>query len=105
MGESKIPEDVKWQMMGIAKKYSSDSNGGITINNPDKYKYFRDGQDSGYTLSQSKIEELEKEVGRLKGLTKRIIPFAEQLCTKCLPDDYDLTVYDEINKFKSENNL
>lgn len=50
-----IPENVKREMINDAKAYASYSEGTVTINNPDKYGSFRDGQQSGYQIAIDKI--------------------------------------------------
>lgn len=58
--------NIKRKMMEEAKFYASVSDGGVTINNPKKYKAFRDGQDSGYMFSEQELNEFKKENDQLK---------------------------------------
>lgn len=61
-----IPYNLKREAIEFAKGYASTTYAGITNNDPKKYKAFRDGQDSGYSLASAQLEEKEKEIVELK---------------------------------------
>ena len=67
--ESVIPDNIKRLFIEDAKKHSFiHSDGGLLVNNPDKYKSFRAGQDSAFRILQqseakyNSILEVNKEL-------------------------------------------
>lgn len=61
-----MPVQIKRRLIEDAKDYASTDTGGIVINKPDKYKAFRDGQDSAYKLAQEEIRRLKKALKWVK---------------------------------------
>lgn len=58
--------NITQQMIDAAKEYSSNSVDGFTANNPERYKAFRDGQDSGYEIAQTDTTQLKALNAALK---------------------------------------
>jgi hypothetical protein len=54
-----LPNYIKREFIEAAKEYSSHTNESVTINNPDKYKHFRNGQDAAYKILKERIKVLE----------------------------------------------
>lgn len=62
-------ESLKSQLISAAKEYASISLGGVTANNPEKYKAFRNGQDDGVKIQKQKDKiVIDKLVDALKGM-------------------------------------
>lgn len=62
------------QMINAAKEYASQSSGTITVNNPEKYKAFRDGQKSGFEFADKEMQSLIDENEKVKRLLHDLTP-------------------------------
>lgn len=73
---------MKEKLIEAAKAYASKQSGGVTINNPELYKAFRDGQDNALSLTQP----LKAENERLKRYVNYV---AEKISFGSFPESYE----------------
>lgn len=96
-----IPEDIQKEIGFAAAKYSKYEDEGILGTNATKFNAFDDGAEYGYSLSQPKIEELEKEVERLRF-------FIGKLHNELWENgqvNKELSLFQSWDKFKLDNNI
>lgn len=97
-----IPEDIKREIGFAAAKYSKYEDEGILGTNATKFNVFDDGASFGYSLSQPKIEELEKEVescNQLNGLYKHKIDELYNECGRLKEKVDELTMADMTHEY------
>ena len=68
-----MENNLKRQFMEAAKSYASETNGGVTVNNPKIYKAYREGQDNAYELLEAENKSLREANERMKEALKGII--------------------------------
>lgn len=73
--KEEVPLEIKKKFIEAAKGYASHSQIGVTINNPNLYKAFRDGQDAAFDILKSdfpsdSIQSMNEEYLKLKAHIK-----------------------------------
>jgi hypothetical protein len=73
--EIEIPLKLKQDFCRAAREYASVNEGGVTINNPERYSAFRDGQDNAFAILKSdypsdSIQSMNEEYLKLKAHVK-----------------------------------